>query len=128
MLQERPDLANLKSQLTVSNAKMKKELQDIEDKILHMLSNSQVRRARGVAATGQNAGSAAPPGIEHGVLRTGDCPGLLWAWVRKAQMVAAHVTAKVCMTVYKATVVHCVSMLGHDPSSQEPSCSSPISR
>jgi len=41
--QERPDLANLKSQLTVSNAKMKKELQDIEDKILHMLSNSKVR-------------------------------------------------------------------------------------
>ncbi|KAF5829736.1 dynein heavy chain and region D6 of dynein motor-domain-containing protein [Dunaliella salina] len=39
--QERPDLANLKSQLTVNNAKMKKELQDIEDKILHMLSNSQ---------------------------------------------------------------------------------------
>jgi hypothetical protein len=39
--QERPDLANLKSQLVVSNAKMKKELKDIEDKILQMLSNSQ---------------------------------------------------------------------------------------
>lgn len=39
--QERPDLANLKSQLVVSNAKMKKELKDIEDKILFMLSNSQ---------------------------------------------------------------------------------------
>jgi hypothetical protein len=41
LLQERPDLANLKSQLVVSNAKMKKELKDIEDKILSMLSNSQ---------------------------------------------------------------------------------------
>jgi dynein heavy chain len=39
--EERPDLANLKSQLVVSNAKMKKELKDIEDKILYMLSNSQ---------------------------------------------------------------------------------------
>jgi dynein heavy chain, axonemal len=39
--QERPDLANLKSQLVVSNAQMKKELKEIEDKILHMLSNSQ---------------------------------------------------------------------------------------
>ncbi len=29
-MQERPDLANLKSQLVVSNAKMKKELNDIE--------------------------------------------------------------------------------------------------
>ena len=39
---ERPDLANMKNQLVVSNAKMKKELKDIEDKILFMLSNSQV--------------------------------------------------------------------------------------
>ncbi|GAX80571.1 hypothetical protein CEUSTIGMA_g8008.t1 [Chlamydomonas eustigma] len=39
--EERPDLANLKNQLVVSNAKMKKELKDIEDKILFMLSNSQ---------------------------------------------------------------------------------------
>jgi hypothetical protein len=39
---ERPDLASMKSQLVVSNARMKKELKDIEDKILHMLSNSQV--------------------------------------------------------------------------------------
>ncbi|EFJ44216.1 dynein heavy chain 2 [Volvox carteri f. nagariensis] len=38
--QERPDLANLKSQLVVSNAKMKKELSDIEDRILAMLSAS----------------------------------------------------------------------------------------
>jgi len=39
--QERPDLANLKVQLVVSNAEMKKELKEIEDKILFMLSNSQ---------------------------------------------------------------------------------------
>ncbi len=38
--QERPDLANLKSQLVVSNAKMKKELSDIEDRILQLLSAS----------------------------------------------------------------------------------------
>eukprot|EP00798_Chlamydomonas_sp_ICE-L_P022533 gene22533-29660_t len=38
--QERPDLANLKGQLVVSNAQMKKELKEIEDKILFMLSNS----------------------------------------------------------------------------------------
>ncbi|MEW5298366.1 MAG: hypothetical protein WDW36_001498 [Sanguina aurantia] len=38
--QERPDLATLKSQLVVSNARMKAELKDIEDKILHLLSTS----------------------------------------------------------------------------------------
>lgn len=40
---ERPDLANMKTQLVLSNARMKKELKDIEDKILFMLSNSQAR-------------------------------------------------------------------------------------
>lgn len=39
--EERPDLANMKSQLVISNASMKKELKEIEDKILFMLSNSQ---------------------------------------------------------------------------------------
>ena len=38
---ERPDLAEQKNQLVISNAKMKKELKDIEDKILVLLSNSQ---------------------------------------------------------------------------------------
>jgi len=38
--QERADLAELKNQLVLSNAKMKKELKEIEDKILFMLSNS----------------------------------------------------------------------------------------
>ncbi|KXZ54227.1 hypothetical protein GPECTOR_5g319 [Gonium pectorale] len=38
--QERPDLANLKSQLVVSNAKMRAELSSIEDRILAMLSSS----------------------------------------------------------------------------------------
>jgi dynein heavy chain, axonemal len=40
--EERPDLANMKAQLVVSNARMKRELKEIEDKILLMLSNSQV--------------------------------------------------------------------------------------
>ena len=39
--QERPDLAEMKNQLVISNAKMKKELKEIEDKILFLLSNSQ---------------------------------------------------------------------------------------
>eukprot|EP00898_Chlorokybus_atmophyticus_P004944 jgi/Chlat1/5450/Chrsp36S00417 len=39
--QERPDLAEQKSQLVVSNAKMKKELKEIEDRILELLSNSK---------------------------------------------------------------------------------------
>ncbi|KAJ7552868.1 hypothetical protein O6H91_06G073600 [Diphasiastrum complanatum] len=38
---ERPDLAEMKSQLTVSNANMKRELKEIEHKILQLLSNSQ---------------------------------------------------------------------------------------
>lgn len=38
--QERADLAELKNQLTVKNAAMKKELKEIEDKILFLLSNS----------------------------------------------------------------------------------------
>jgi len=39
--QERADLAMLKNELVLSNAKMKKELKEIEDKILFMLSNAQ---------------------------------------------------------------------------------------
>ncbi len=38
--QERPDLANLKSQLVLSNAKMRGELAAIEDRILQLLSAS----------------------------------------------------------------------------------------
>ncbi|KAJ1569497.1 Dynein heavy chain 1, axonemal [Cladochytrium tenue] len=38
---ERPDLEEAKSQLTISNAQMKKELKDIEDKILYLLSSVQ---------------------------------------------------------------------------------------
>eukprot|EP01018_Ginkgo_biloba_P007239 Gb_31251 [translate_table: standard] len=38
---ERPDLAEMKSQLTISNAKMKSELKEIESKILHLLSKAQ---------------------------------------------------------------------------------------
>ncbi|CAG9466771.1 unnamed protein product [Pedinophyceae sp. YPF-701] len=39
--EERPDLSEMKSQLVISNANMKRELKEIEDKILAMLSNSQ---------------------------------------------------------------------------------------
>lgn len=38
--EERPDLADMKSQLMISNAKMKRELKEIEDKILELLSAS----------------------------------------------------------------------------------------
>eukprot|EP00741_Cyanophora_paradoxa_P002452 tig00000076_g2377.t1 len=38
---ERPDLEEQKNALMVSNAKMKKELKELEDKILFLLSNSQ---------------------------------------------------------------------------------------
>ena len=43
--EERPDLASMKAQLAVSNARMKAELKGIEDRILHMLSASTVRAA-----------------------------------------------------------------------------------
>lgn len=39
-LQERPDLADLKNMLVVSNAKMKADLAGLESKILELLSNS----------------------------------------------------------------------------------------
>ena len=39
--EERPDLEEAKNQLIVSNAKMKSELKEIEDKILQRLSSSQ---------------------------------------------------------------------------------------
>jgi len=39
--EERPDLEEAKNQLIVSNAKMKSELKEIEDKILERLSNSE---------------------------------------------------------------------------------------
>ena len=39
--EERPDLEEAKNALIVSNAKMKKELKEIEDKILFRLSNSE---------------------------------------------------------------------------------------
>ena len=38
--EERPDLEDSKNHLIVSNAAMKKELQEIEDRILHLLSAS----------------------------------------------------------------------------------------
>lgn len=38
---ERPDLEEAKSQLVINNAQMKKELRDIEDKILYLLSSVQ---------------------------------------------------------------------------------------
>ena len=41
MAEERPDLEEAKNALIVSNAKMKKELKEIEDKILFRLSNSE---------------------------------------------------------------------------------------
>ena len=41
MAEERPDLEEAKNQLIVSNAKMKSELKEIEDKILQRLSSSQ---------------------------------------------------------------------------------------
>ncbi len=39
--EERPDLEEAKNLLIISNAKMKKELKEIEDKILYRLSNSE---------------------------------------------------------------------------------------
>lgn len=39
--EERPDLEDAKNALIISNAKMKKELKEIEDKILYRLSNSE---------------------------------------------------------------------------------------
>ncbi len=41
MAEERPDLEEAKNALIVSNAKMKKELKEIEDQILFRLSNSE---------------------------------------------------------------------------------------
>ena len=40
VMQEREDLAEAKNDLVVSNARMKKELTDVEEKILYLLSNS----------------------------------------------------------------------------------------
>ena len=39
--EERPDLEEAKNQLIVSNAKMKQELKEIEDRILYRLSSSE---------------------------------------------------------------------------------------
>jgi dynein heavy chain len=39
--EERPDLSEKKTELVISMAKMKKDMQDIEDEILHLLSASQ---------------------------------------------------------------------------------------
>ena len=39
---ERPDLAEMKNHLTISNANMKRELKEIESQILHLLSKAQV--------------------------------------------------------------------------------------
>ncbi len=41
MMQERPDLSEMKSNLMVNNARMKAELSLLEDTILQMLSASQ---------------------------------------------------------------------------------------
>lgn len=39
--EERPDLEEAKNQLIVSNARMKQELKEIEDKILYRLSSAE---------------------------------------------------------------------------------------
>lgn len=39
--QERPDLEELRSALVISNAQMKQELKEIQDRILHKLSISE---------------------------------------------------------------------------------------
>ena len=39
--EERPDLEDAKNALIISNAKMKKELKELEDQILYRLSNSE---------------------------------------------------------------------------------------
>ena len=39
--EERPDLEEAKNQLIMSSAKMKQELKEIEDKILHRLTSSE---------------------------------------------------------------------------------------
>ena len=39
--EERPDLEEAKNALIISNAKMKQELKEIEDKILYRLSNAE---------------------------------------------------------------------------------------
>ena len=41
MAEERPDLEEAKNQLIISNAKMKQELKEIEDRILFRLSSSE---------------------------------------------------------------------------------------
>ncbi|KAF5308293.1 hypothetical protein FQR65_LT06286 [Abscondita terminalis] len=41
VMQERPDLEELRSQLVISNAQMKSELKEIQDRILHKLSVSE---------------------------------------------------------------------------------------
>mmetsp|Transcript_24429 Transcript_24429/g.96934 ORF Transcript_24429/g.96934 Transcript_24429/m.96934 type:complete len:2723 (+) Transcript_24429:2309-10477(+) len=40
IVQERPDMQEKKNTLVLANAKMKRELQELENKILHLLSNS----------------------------------------------------------------------------------------
>lgn len=41
VMQERPDLEELRSQLVISSAQMKQELKEIQDRILHKLSVSE---------------------------------------------------------------------------------------
>ena len=41
VVEEMPEMEEKKNSLVISNARMKKELQELEDLILYMLSNSQ---------------------------------------------------------------------------------------
>merc|ERR1719502_1959157 len=41
VVEERPDMEEKKNSLVIANAAMKKELKELEDKILYMLSNSK---------------------------------------------------------------------------------------
>ena len=41
MAEERPDLEEAKNALIISNAQMKQDLKEIEDRILYRLSNSE---------------------------------------------------------------------------------------
>jgi hypothetical protein len=77
--QERPDLAEMKNQLVLSNASMKKELKEIEDKILQLLSNSQV----GLSVRFSSLDLLKEFGLQYSeeTLRTTYCSGSLrWKW------------------------------------------------
>ena len=90
--EERPDLEDAKNQLIVSNAKMREELKEIEDKILQKLSSSEgspVDDVDLIQTLEQSKAKSAEIKVCHKCLYLGLCLRRLFLWLGRYLVVSS---------------------------------------